>query len=62
MHNCSTNDGSSGSPIISRYSDYSIIGLHIGEYENTFSLSTIFISILNHIKNYIIAQINIKEK
>jgi V8-like Glu-specific endopeptidase len=30
IHNCSTEEGSSGSPIISRYSNNSIIGLHVG--------------------------------
>ena len=34
IHNCSTEEGSSGSPIISRNSDFSIIDLHIGSYLN----------------------------
>ena len=45
IHNCSTQEGSSGSPIISRHSDYSIIGLHYGSYtkkdkKESFNLST----------------------
>jgi len=72
IHNSSTNKGSSGSPIISRSSDYSIIGLHYGsDRDYTFNLSTNIISIFNHIKNYsnnknennyIIAEIEIKEE
>ena len=69
IHNCPTNKGSSGSPIISRNSDNSIIGLHYGSNkESTFNLATNIISIINHIKNYtnnknnyIIAEIEIKE-
>ena len=34
IHNCSTEEGSSGSPIISRDSDFSIIGLQYGSYSN----------------------------
>jgi len=52
IHNCSTYNGSSGSPIISRYSDNSIIGLHYGS-DNNINLSTNIISIINDIKNYI---------
>ena len=32
-HTCSTHKGSSGSPIISRKSNYSVIGLHFGSYK-----------------------------
>ena len=49
IHNCSTYEGSSGSPIISRYSDYSIIGLHFGNYKKI-NLSTNIISIIDDIK------------
>jgi len=71
IHNSSTNKGSSGSPIISRNSNNSIIGLHYGSnQDNSFNLSTNIISIFNHIKNYynnnknnyIIAEIEIKEE
>jgi len=68
MHNCSTIKGSSGSPIILRNSDNSIIGLHYESNRyNNFNISTNIISIINHIKNYnknnnIIAEIEIKEK
>ena len=71
IHNSSTNNGSSGSPIILRNSDNSIIGLHYGS-DNIINLSTNIISIINHIKNYnnknkneknyIIAEIEIKEE
>ena len=68
FHNSSTNKGSSGSPIISRYSDNSIIGLHYGSDQNsTFNLATNIISIFKDIKNYnkkncIIGEIEIKEE
>ena len=68
LHNSSTNKGSSGSPIISRYSDNSVIGLHYGsDHNNTFNLATNIISIFKDIKNYnkincIIAEIEIKEE
>jgi hypothetical protein len=68
IHNSSTNKGSSGSPIILRNSDNSIIGLHYGSnQDNTFNISTNIISILNHIKNYnkinyIIAEIEIEKE
>ena len=52
IHNCSTYDGSSGSPLISRYSDNSIIGLHFGTYKNI-NLSTNIISIFDEIKKEI---------
>ena len=67
IHNCSTEEGSSGSPIISRYSDYSIIGLHYGSYtkdnKRSFNLSTSMLTIIQDIKhninNYITCEINI---
>ena len=67
IHNSSTCEGSSGSPIILRNSNNSIIGLHYGSGNyNTINLSKNIISIFNHIKNYnnnyIIAEIEIKEK
>ena len=53
IHNCSTYKGSSGSPIILRYSDNSIIGLHFGSDKGgTTNLSTNFVFILNDIKKY----------
>ena len=62
LHNCSTRVGSSGSPIISRNSDFSIIGLHYGSFEkkkdggklnskNCFNLCTTIVSIINDMKN-----------
>ena len=67
IHNCSTNNYSVGSPIISRYSNNSIIGLNIGlDDELKINLSTNIISIIDNIKNYnqnyIIAEFNIKEE
>ena len=58
IHNCSTQEGSSGSPIITRNDEYSIIGLHVGSYpkgkkEVFFNLSTSIISIINDIKQNI---------
>ena len=57
LHSCSTHKGSSGSPIISRKSNFSVIGLHFGAYKenplnDNFSsnLSTSIISIINDIK------------
>ena len=57
LHSCSTHEGSSGSPIISRKSNYSVIGLHTGSYKEnelddnfSFNLSTSIISIVNDIK------------
>ena len=77
-HNCSTTFGSSGSPIISRSSNESIIGLHFGSDINSkFNLSTPILSILddiiekikgqeenvnNNITNYIVAEIEIKNE
>ena len=52
IHTCSTYVGSSGSPIISRYSDNSVIGLHSGTHEKyNFNLATSIISIITDIKN-----------
>ena len=48
IHNCSTCNGSSGSPIILRDSNNSIIGLHYGS-ENKINLSINIISIFNNI-------------
>ena len=67
MHNCSINNSSSGSPIISRNLNNSIIGLHYGS-DNILNInsSTSIISIIENIKsynkNYIIAEIDIKEE
>ena len=67
MHNCSINNNSSGSPIISRNSNNSIIGLHYGS-DNilNINLSTSIISIIDNIKsynkNYIISEIDIREE
>ena len=49
IHNCSTCKGSSGSPIISRYSNNCVIGLHYGS-DNKINLANNFISIFNDIK------------
>ena len=49
IHNSSTYEGSSGSPIILRNSDNSIIGLHNGSYKD-------------NNQNYIISEIKIKEE
>jgi len=51
FHTCSTDHGSSGSPIITRYSNSSIIGLHFGTYKdkNTINLSRTISSIINDI-------------
>ena len=76
-HNCSTSFGSSGSPVISRSSNASIIGLHYGaDINSKFNLSTPILSILEDINekikgkkdninnsvNYIIAEIEIKNE
>ena len=56
-HNCSTSYGSSGSPILLRNSNCSVIGLHYGgEKGNSFNLSTPIYAILENINN------NFKEK
>ena len=49
-HNCSTQEGSSGSPIISSNSNESIIGLHRGGFKDGANLSSSIISILKNIK------------
>ena len=49
IHNCSICNGSSGSQILSRYSNNSIIGLHYGS-DNKINLANNFISIFNDIK------------
>jgi len=52
IHNCSNYYGSSGSPIISRNSNNSVIGLHFGSNDKyNLNLSTSIISIFNDIKN-----------
>ena len=74
IHNCSTLQGSSGSPIILRY-DMSIIGLHYGAFNAdksknniSFNLSTSIISIVNdlikisHVKGFKPKSINIENK
>ena len=61
IHNGSTKEGSSGSPIIRRSDKNYIIGLHYGGIKKNknidkiyylFNLGTIFDSILNDINNY----------
>ena len=49
-HNASTDNGSSGSPIIRRSKNNYIIGLHYGELKNKYNLATSFDSILDNIK------------
>ena len=53
MHSASTDEGSSGSPIIRRCKENYIIGLHRGSYlkkqNYSLNISTIFVSILNDI-------------
>ena len=63
-HNASTDDGSSGSPIIRRSKDNYIIGLHYGGVKNKYNLATSFDSILDNIieQNYIINCIYIPNK
>ena len=61
MHNCSKNKGSSGSPLILRNSNLSIIGLYhssIKSDENSenkysYNVGTLIISIINDIKKQI---------
>ena len=64
IHNCSTEGGSSGSPMITRNSDNSIIGLHKGSFsinnnskyndnKDLYNMSTSIISTINDIKNNI---------
>ena len=51
-HNCSTTYGSSGSPILSRNSNCSVIGLHYGgEKGKSFNLATPITAILENINN-----------
>lgn len=77
-HNCPTDYGSSGSPVISRSSNASIIGLHFGaDINSKFNVSTPIFTILddinekikskkpnieNNTTNYIIAGIEIKKE
>ena len=65
-HTASTLGGSSGSPIISRYSNLSVIGLHCGGYFNKdYNLSSTISSILNDLKKYnnniILSEIDIQK-
>ena len=64
IHNCSTEGGSSGSPMITRNSGNSIIGLHKGSFsinnnskyndnKDLYNMSTSIISTINDIKNNI---------
>jgi surface protein len=56
-HNCPTAFGSSGSPVISRSSNASIIGLHFGaDINSKFNLSTPILSILDDINEKIKAK------
>ena len=50
-HTSATQIGSSGSLIISRYSNSSIIGLHYGSYENKYNVSRVITSIISDIKS-----------
>jgi len=50
LHNASTDEGSSGSPIIRRSKENNIIGLHYGGIKNKYNLATCLDSILNNIK------------
>ena len=64
-HNCSTESGSSGSPIISQYNS-SVVGLHYGssrkyKYNVSITISSIINDIKMKINNYIIAEIEIKK-
>ena len=53
-HNASTEEGSSGSPIIKRCKNNYVIGLHSGFIRRKqFNIATTFISILNNIKEQI---------
>ena len=55
IHNASTEGGSSGSPIIRRFDDNYVIGIHCGGKKNNdtyiYNVATNFISVLNHLKN-----------
>jgi len=48
-HSASTDEGSSGSPIIRRSQENNIIGLHYGGIKNKYNLATCFDSILDNI-------------
>ena len=50
LHNALTDKGSSGSPIIRRSKESTIIGLHRGVYKSKYNLATYFDSILDNIK------------
>ena len=55
-HTCSTKMGSSGSPVITRYSNSSVIGLHYGtcikdEYNLSITISSIINDIINKLNN-----------
>jgi len=50
LHNASTDEGSSGSPIIRRSKENNIIGLHYGGIKNQYNLATCFNSIIDNIK------------
>jgi len=50
LHNASTEEGSSGSPIIRRNKENNIIGLHYGGIKNRYNFGTCFNSILDNIK------------
>ena len=50
FHSASTDNGSSGSPVIRRSKDNNIIGLHYGVYKEKYNLATCFDSILDNIK------------
>ena len=67
FHTASTTFGSSGSPILSRNDNLSVIGLHFGAYKKKFNLSTTINAIINDIikkcnNNIIEAQPFIKEE
>ena len=49
-HSASTDDGSTGSPIIRRSEENNIIGLYYGGIKNKYNLATCFDSILDNIK------------
>ena len=61
LHNASTDNGSSGAPIIRRCKDNYIIGLHYGGIQKENNFATIFDSILNDINKNCINCIYIKK-
>jgi len=61
IHSASTEIEASGSPIIRRWKDNYIVGLHFGGYKKRFNLATFFDSILEDIKRRNIS-INDKSK